>query len=670
MANPQRSRTGYRADIQGLRGFAICLVIAYHLWTSGRVSGGVDVFLFISAYLMTASFARKQAAFRLVDFLIQRFRRLVPMAAIVVAVTLIAGWFLLPPLHQSSLVAHGQASLLYWENWQMIADDADYTAPDVTRLNPFQHFWSLSVQGQVFVLMAAVFAAIAAARRRWDFDVRRAVAVCFGIATAASFAYALWLLPREPAVAYLSTWPRVWEFTLAGLVALLPRLAMPAGISRAVSWLGVALLLVTGLLFGRAAFPGWVALVPLASAAAVMLATGGANDRWHASWWLTRRPALFIANRAYSLYLWHWPVYAIYANETGAPARLDPVGSVIVLGVSLLLADLSTRLVERRFQGMLALSRRRYAVAAIAVFSLIASSASLGVTTLTDQREQATASLPAEQRPGARVLTPGATPTPTPVRRGISPGDTAISDDWPIPLPYTCDEDPTGLAPVGAPGWCMVYEPDGEPTRTVVIIGDSHAYQWTTALAPLAAEEGWRLIVNAMPACRIGSTRDLPGCPEYTPDTIAWLLELHPDAVVGTGSMGHPDAPEEADVDYAEAIRPLAEAGITMVNIRDNPRWPFSMPECTQRFGSLDSRCRAPRAAKLAQEWPVGELATLPGQHFLDFSDWLCPPGPEAECLGVIGNIYVYMDDNHLSRTYVDTLTEVFAEAWHEEVGW
>ena len=73
-----------------MRGLGIVLVVAYHLWTSGRVSGGVDVFLFISAFLMTGSFVRKGTAFTLIDFLVQRFRRLVPLASIVVIVTLLA----------------------------------------------------------------------------------------------------------------------------------------------------------------------------------------------------------------------------------------------------------------------------------------------------------------------------------------------------------------------------------------------------------------------------------------------------------------------------------------------------------------------------------------------------------------------------------------------------
>lgn len=49
---------GFRPEIQGLRAFAVLLVVIYHVWV-GKVSGGVDVFLFISAFLLSLSFMRK-----------------------------------------------------------------------------------------------------------------------------------------------------------------------------------------------------------------------------------------------------------------------------------------------------------------------------------------------------------------------------------------------------------------------------------------------------------------------------------------------------------------------------------------------------------------------------------------------------------------------------------
>lgn len=673
---PRRRGDGFRPEIHGLRGLGIVLVVAYHLWTSGRVSGGVDVFLFLSAYLMTASFVRKGAAFRLIDFLVQRFRHLVPMAAIVIAATLAVGWLVLPPTRYPGLLAHGGSSLVYRENWQLIDDTVNYQVADPQNLNPFQHFWSLSVQGQMFLALPLLFVASAFLLRRLGLPVRGTLAVGLAVATVASFAWAQHLLEADPVSAYFDTRARAWEFTAAGLVALLPRWAPPVRLGRVLSWAGLGLLLATGVVWGRGEFPGVVALIPLGAAALVILAGAASADPWHAAWWLSRRPVTFVADRAYSLYLWHWPVYVftLVATSNSNP-RTGLLTSALVLAISFVLADASTRLVERRFHTLQVLRSKRYAVTAILAFSLIAGSALWAVGALVVRDERATAELPADQRPGARVLVPGEpTPLPGPVGspspgRGIAPGDTAVATDWPEQFP-PCDPALPGHPRRPELGWCAVREPAGGPALgTVAIVGDSHAYQWLTAVAPLADEQRWRVIAYTRPACRVGSPSEVPGCPDYTDEAVAWLMELRPTHVIGIGSSARADAPEHDDWGWAQAVAPVARAGVSIVNIRDNPRWTRDMPECVQRYGADDPRCFERRSEKLADEWPRGTLADLPNQSYLDFTDWLCPPGKVSVCPGVIGNTYVYMDTNHLSRAYVETLTDVFADAWRREVG-
>lgn len=243
-----------------------------------------------------------------------------------------------------------------------------------------------------------------------------------------------------------------------------------------------------------------------------------------------------------------------------------------------------------------------------------------------------------------------------------------MAQDWPVQFP-TCQSGEPGMPPHPELGWCAVYQRgDAAPAKTIAVVGDSHAYQWLTAIIPLASQRDWRVIAYVRPACRVGSPSEVAGCPEYSQQAVDWLLELQPDYVVSTGSSARADAPEHDDWGWAEAIAPVAEAGITVVNIRDNPRWDVNMPECVQRYGADDPRCFARRSDKLAEQWPRGGLDTLPHQRFLDFSDWLCPPGKVSICPGVIGNTYVYMDTNHLSRTYVETLVDVFDASWAREV--
>lgn len=644
------------------------MVVAYHLWTNGRVSGGVDVFLIISAYLMTGSMVRKGRAFRVVTFLVQRFRRLVPQAAIVIAASLAVGWFFLPPTRQPTLLLHAQSSLFYVENWTLIDQAVNYTAVDPGGVSPFQHYWSLSIQGQVFVLWPLLFVACLFIASLFKAKLKLVLAIAFGAITTASFVYALWAIDQDRSAAYFDTWARIWEFSLAALIALIPRMTMSRAVAIPLGWAGLAAILGTGFLVGREPFPGPVALLPALGAAAVMVADLRADDKRDAAYWLSRRPVTYVANRAYGLYLWHWPVYAYFMSLTLTEATsLGLAGSVFVIGLSLLLADLSTRIVEWRFHRLEVLSSKRGALSAIAVFVIIVVGLVEGMTRVLDADVARTA---AGDNPGARAVIPGApattTATPAPVR-GAAPGDSVIAGDWPD-NPPRCELDP--MPPVFPSGNCFEVRPDGEPTRTVVVIGDSHAYQWSSVLVPMAIERGWHLILPNHPRCRI----TLPNpwsdetCVEYSRQVVEWVVTTRPDQVVTVSSRAQAVGPELEVETYAEAIRPVVDAGIQVVNIRDNPRWSFKMPDCVQRWGIVSPNCSAPRHEKLADEWPRASLEGLPNMAYMDFTEHLCPGGPDALCLGVLGNVYVYMDDNHISRTYVLSLREEFEAQWDSVV--
>ena len=85
---------GFRPEIQGLRAFAVLLVVVYHVWV-GKVSGGVDVFLFISAFLLSLSFMWKINEGRplnLLNYWTHVFTRLLPAASVVILLNLATGW--------------------------------------------------------------------------------------------------------------------------------------------------------------------------------------------------------------------------------------------------------------------------------------------------------------------------------------------------------------------------------------------------------------------------------------------------------------------------------------------------------------------------------------------------------------------------------------------------
>jgi peptidoglycan/LPS O-acetylase OafA/YrhL len=161
-------KPGYRDDLDGLRGLAIALVAGYHVW-GGRVSGGVDAFLALSGFFLAVSVLSRTSssssranldALGALRMAVTQWRRmalrLLPSAIVVISASAIATWALLPRSRWLETAQQSIASLLYVENWHLARNRLDYNAADLA-VSPLQHFWSLSVQGQLFVVLPLVW---------------------------------------------------------------------------------------------------------------------------------------------------------------------------------------------------------------------------------------------------------------------------------------------------------------------------------------------------------------------------------------------------------------------------------------------------------------------------------------------------------------------------------
>ena len=248
----------------------------------------------------------------LVKHWLHLFRRLVPAAVTVLVAVLAATILFLPRTRWLEVISQGWASLFYAENWLLQSQATNYYAADHSQASPFQHFWSLSIQGQVFILWPLIFAGAAIVAKR--FRLRYRVLLCYIFAAdLRCFAGLLDRLhPGEPDGGVLRhragcgslRWARswLWPFPPCGFRG--------AGGSGLAGWALWPCSAAASCSTSRLPSPGIVALWPTLAAACV-IAAGQSGSKLGVDRILSSKPLVRLGDISYALYLWHWPVLVI-----------------------------------------------------------------------------------------------------------------------------------------------------------------------------------------------------------------------------------------------------------------------------------------------------------------------------------------------------------------------
>jgi len=668
---PKRRNKTFRPEIQGLRSLAVLMVVAYHVWL-GRVSGGVDVFLLISAFLMTLQFTNKfdrQRPADLVRHWLHLFRRLIPASAIVIAGTLLATFLVIPKTRWLSIIEQGWASLLYFQNWLLKAQAVDYYAEDHSLASPFQHFWSLSIQGQVFILWPLIFVTAAVIARAFSLRYRVLLAYLFGALFAVSLIFSIYYTGSNQSEAYFDTGARLWEFALGSIVALLlPGLDLSRRVRVFLGWAGVVAMLSCGLILQvQTAFPGFIALWPTLAASAVIVA-GQTGSRFGVDRLLSSRLLVRLGDNSFALYLWHWPVLVVYLIWSGKDHAGWLSGSAVV-AASLVLALLTTRFVERPWRNWKWPEvRRRRAVIAVVAAAAVAVVPLSGWKYVLDEENRAILMEAQRNNPGSRALLPGYVDRADEDAR-ILPTAERLTKDFAV-LDGRCHAE---LAPDPGPleKYCGQTEGPEKPDKKILILGNSHAEQWMAALKPVAKKNNWLLYyvlkggcVYAPPGSGLG-----PDCEKFNAEVDKYVKQHKPDAIVTVATAASPSSPEERLAQgFEQLARNFTAEGIDVIGIRDNPRFSLNMAECVVSKGSDHASCNPPREDVLPETPAFSPLVgKISGLSLLDMSDSICT---KTACPAQVGNMYVYLDTNHLSASYAETMADALENRLLAATGW
>ena len=378
----------YRPDIDGLRAIAVLSVVAYHAGLPGVSGGyvGVDVFFVISGYLITRIIDNelRERRFSIIGFYERRCRRILPALFAVLALSLAAGYVILPPSDFEGLGKSAIATIGFGSNFYFLAN-IDYFSPSSEFL-PLLHTWSLAVEEQFYIVFPLLLMALVRWRESRVFRV-----LIYGLIVL-SLAMSVVMTDRWASAAFYMLPPRGWELLLGAVLALglVPQFSHQ-GLRQVSALVGLALILVAVILFDDATpFPGFAALAPvLGSALLIHAGTGGTTQ---AGRLLALKPVVFVGLISYSLYLWHWPVLAFLRQMQGS-VDLDPLMVVLALVLMFAGAILSWRYVERPFRNRQKIRRRSiFALSAVVGVLLLGAAASTvisdGMPERLDERSQ------------------------------------------------------------------------------------------------------------------------------------------------------------------------------------------------------------------------------------------------------------------------------------------
>ncbi|HTZ09711.1 MAG TPA: acyltransferase [Acidimicrobiales bacterium] len=354
---PPRPPTPRLGGLDGLRGVAVALVVAYHLpLTVSVVPGGtlgVDVFFVLSGFLVTTVLLEHATAgspgrhvwAQLREFWLRRAARLGP--ALLVLVAAWAGVWLVSGGGGifNTAVGHpaGAAGVPAWVDLRGLLAVALYgynwLAAGGTALPlAFGHLWSLAVEEQFYLVWPVALLAVLRTR-----TLRFALGVTAGLAVLSAVTAAAQSPARGYALSYFGTQSRAQQLLVGSLLAMCWSHGLVRLSRRAATVLGAVGALVLGVAVRRLDEHGWLgahggmtATAVAAGAVVVCIVCGGAGP----GRWVRWAPLRWLGRRSYAVYLWSYPLTMWSAGMAPLPQ------AALVLGLSLGLAELSWRWVE------------------------------------------------------------------------------------------------------------------------------------------------------------------------------------------------------------------------------------------------------------------------------------------------------------------------------------
>jgi peptidoglycan/LPS O-acetylase OafA/YrhL len=625
----------FRPDVQGMRAVAIFLALVYHAGVPGFHGGyvGIEVFFVISGFVITGLLLRERersGRTSLRSFYGRRVRRIMPAATLVIIVAVIAAYIVLGPLSGNQTANDGRWASVFLINIHFSANGTNYLS---ALLPPslLENYWSLAVEEQFYIVYPTLFILIGWWARKGSFNsFRTRLTIVLIAVIIASYVFSITDTLGDAQGAYFSLLTRSWELALGALIAVHGRFfqRLPQAWAAVASWLGLAVIMVTAVtLTGSSRYPGALVAIPTLGAALVV-AAGAAEPTWGVERLLRRKSFQFLAAISFPLYLWHWPILEIAAQDRGVTS-LPVWTSISLLLFAGVLATLTYYFFENPIRHNKTLASRRWASLALGA-CLIASTVTFTTVAIHLHQQEALAT------PGLANLKTGA----------------------------------------GCPGpanqLVKTLKGTNSPTthRTVariLVVGDSTACTMLAGLEAVGGPVGVRIDDGAVIGCGVvsgaigprivngvnvnmpmqtcgsrASAAQTQGLRAGRPNVVIWASTWERSSLVtGSGAdqkVLNPGSPQWYSVmkkRMEQRLHTFTATGATVVMLTQAPFVPLGAsadPGQNQSFRRLN-------------ELMVAVARQTPHVEMIDLAAHICPSGPP--CKLVVDNVFVRGDGAH-----------------------
>ena len=351
-------KLNYRPDIDGLRAISVFAVIFYHanffvldheLFQGGFI--GVDIFFVISGFLITSLILNEiyNDNFSITNFYIRRIRRIIPVLFFVILSCIpIAYIFLLP----SSLVDFFQSvlsTLIFSSNFYFHHTGLIYGGPD-SSLKPLLHTWSLSVEEQFYVIFPLILILFRKFLKNYIFHF-------FIIFFFIGFISTQIISTKFPLYNFYFINVRIWELLAGSIVAYLNInfIKYENKVTNYLPLLGLILILFS-ILFLRdeMSLPSIYSVPAVVGTCFIILFNNSENFITKV---LSLKVFVFFGLISYSLYLWHFPLFAFYNYIFFDDESF--IAKIIIILLSIILSILSYFFLEKPFRNKKVINNKR-----------------------------------------------------------------------------------------------------------------------------------------------------------------------------------------------------------------------------------------------------------------------------------------------------------------------